>query len=75
MLKGDQSRTGAMPMSVNRHPRLLTAGITFRDLVISGIDELPGLDSPGDDEPGVWYRAGHDDGGNCVTSPTSRTES
>ena len=30
-------------MSVNRHPRLLTAGITFRDLVISGIDELPGL--------------------------------
>jgi hypothetical protein len=24
MLKGDQSRTGAMPMSVNRHPRLLT---------------------------------------------------
>lgn len=31
-------------MSVNRHPRLLTAGITFRDLVISGIDELPGLD-------------------------------
>ena len=43
MLKGDQSRTGAMPMSVNRHPRLLTAGITFSDLVISGIDELPGL--------------------------------
>ena len=30
-------------MFVNRHPRLLTAGITFRDLVISGIDELPGL--------------------------------
>ena len=30
-------------MSVNRHPRLLTAGITFRDLVISGIDELPKL--------------------------------
>ena len=126
-------------MSVNRHPRLLTAGITFRDLVISGIDELPGLGeerygtdfvttwggvantarigaslgarvqlltglgddpnsemcrreltewgidltpspiNPGwtlpDDEPGVWHRAGHDDGGNCVTSPTSRTES
>ena len=30
-------------MSVNRHPRLLTAGITFRDFVISGIDQLPRL--------------------------------
>ncbi|MEA5648804.1 MAG: carbohydrate kinase family protein [Cutibacterium granulosum] len=30
-------------MSVNLHPQLLTVGITFRDLVISGVDRLPGL--------------------------------
>ncbi|MSS44746.1 carbohydrate kinase family protein [Cutibacterium sp. WCA-380-WT-3A] len=30
-------------MPVNRHPRLLAVGITYRDLVISGIEELPAL--------------------------------
>lgn len=30
-------------MPVNRHPRLLAAGITYRDLVISGIGRLPAL--------------------------------
>lgn len=30
-------------MPVNRHPRLLAAGITYRDLVISGIGQLPAL--------------------------------
>ena len=47
-------------MSVNRHPRLLTAGITFRDLVISGIDELPklGEERYGTDFVATWGGAG-----------------